>query len=211
MGFITLTGDSDGDLHTAALHNNKFGAIASVLNGNINKDNLAAPQSILNWSFGTGFGSAVFGTTGQVDTNVLRVASETGSIDVSGWGNLNSTNAHFMLLDSVKKAPAALRLVSVDAVVYQQNGTVADNYVLKLQKSSSVNGTYANMATGNFVLNSGASTITPASITMSVTDAALDQNEFFRAVFFVPATPGTYAPDYPQIHVNCTWKAFHVA
>ena len=120
MGFITLTGDSDGDLHTAALHNNKFGAIASVLNGNVDRDNLAAPQSILNWSFGTGFGYAITGTD-QVDTNVLQIASETGSISVAGWANLNSTNAHFMLLDSVKKAPAALRLVSVDAVIYKQN------------------------------------------------------------------------------------------
>ena len=45
MGYINLTGDSDGDLHTAALHNAKFGAVASVLNGNIDRDNLYAPQS----------------------------------------------------------------------------------------------------------------------------------------------------------------------
>ena len=210
MGFITLTGDSDGDLHTAALHNNKFGAIASVLNGNVDRDNLAAPQSILNWSFGTGFGYAITGTD-QVDTNVLQIASETGSISVAGWANLNSTNAHFMLLDSVKKAPAALRLVSVDAVIYKQNGSIADNYVLKLQKSASVDGTYANIATGNFTLNSGAANITPAAITMSVTDGVMDQNQYFRAVFYVPNSPGTYNPDYPQIHVNCTWKAYHIA
>ena len=42
MGLITLTGDSDGDLHTAALHNAKFGAIASVLNGNVDHANLAS-------------------------------------------------------------------------------------------------------------------------------------------------------------------------
>ena len=46
MALITLTGDSDGDLHTADLHNSKFGAIASVLNGNVDLDNLAKPNSV---------------------------------------------------------------------------------------------------------------------------------------------------------------------
>ena len=35
MAYITIPGDSDGDLHDAAMHNSKFGAIASVLNATL--------------------------------------------------------------------------------------------------------------------------------------------------------------------------------
>ena len=140
MGYINLTGDSNGDLHDAEMHNAKFGAIASVLNGNIDSDNLAAPQSVFTWSFGTGFGGPITGTftDGAVDTNVLRIGSDktTGSPNVSSWDNLNSTEVYFMMIESVKKAPFDMTLAAVDAVIYQQNGTLADNYQLILQSGS---------------------------------------------------------------------------
>lgn len=78
MGYITISGDSDGDLHTADLHNKKFGAIASVLNGNIELDNLKQPSSeytinssgIYNGSSWLRFANAAAGLpTGEVATN----------------------------------------------------------------------------------------------------------------------------------------------
>lgn len=217
MGFITLTGDSDGDLHTAALHNNKFGAIASVLNGNVDRDNLAAPQSLLHWSCRTGFGTTISGDEIS-DTNVLLLESETGGgLAVTGWGKMDATNAYYLLLDSMKRAPVAMRLVSVDAIIYQQDGAIQDNYILKLQKSpaGAPMGTYSNMASGTFVPNYGvavpANKIRPAPISMSVSDGVLDASQYFRVVFYKPTNGGTYGPDLPQIHVNCTWKAYHVA
>ena len=66
MAYITITGDSDGDLHDAEMHNSKFGAIASVLNGNIDLENLTNPKSsqillfTINGESGTDTGKNAF-------------------------------------------------------------------------------------------------------------------------------------------------------
>lgn len=218
MGYINLTGDSDGDLHTAALHNAKFGAVASVLNGNIDRDNLSAPQSLLVWDIWSGFGvdNDTDGAINYNDNDVLRLSTSsntTGVLDVANFGTLQTNNAYYLLTNSLKKAFADMTLVGVNAIVLQQPGAVTTNtFGLRFQKSSSLTGTYSDMATGTFNQNTANSVMTPTSISMSVTDSSLSANNFFRVLFQAPGSwPGNYDMDYPVIKINLTFKAYHIA
>ena len=121
---------ANGDLHNAEMHNAKFGAIASVINGNIDSDNLAAPQSYLNWSISTDFGTDNDSAGSNINTNgVLELAGSTKSVGTLGTATftITQTGGKFLLiLNSLRKAPADMTLVSSSVIMYQQNGSIGD-------------------------------------------------------------------------------------
>tara|TARA_R100000278_G_scaffold46215_4_gene40183 strand:- start:7404 stop:8048 length:645 start_codon:yes stop_codon:yes gene_type:complete len=214
MAYINLTGDSNGDLHNAEMHNAKFGAIASVLNGNIDADNLAAPQSLLTWEISNGFTERSDGTDNTND--MLRVSnsdSTSGILNVANFAVVQTTDAFYLLTHSLRKAHANMTLVGVSALVYQQPGTVTGNtFSLIFQKSSTITGTYSNMATGTFNRNTLLSAVTPNEITMNINNATIGANQYFRVLMGMPSTfPGSYGPDFPVVKITLTFKAFHTA
>ena len=106
-----------------------------------------------------------------------------------------------------------MTLVGVNAIIIQQPGAVTtETFGLRFQKSNGITGTYSDMATGTFNQNTANSVMTPAEISMTVSDASISATNFFRVLFQAPNSwPGNYTPDYPIIKISLTFKALHVA
>ena len=222
MTYINLTGDSDGDLHTAAMHNAKFGAIASVLNGNIDANNLAAPQSYLTWTLGTAYtavvtsgGGAANTGVGSADTFLLTTGTDptVGPLSAADYVTAQAANNYLLLADSYRKAPADLTHVATNAIVYRYPSGGSGTFELIFQKASAITGTYENFATGTFNLTASGSVMEPTEISMSGS-YTLSPNDYFRVLYRVP--PGGYPSstgdlDIPLLKIQLTFKALHVA
>jgi len=207
MALITLTGDSDGDLHTAALHNSKFGAIASVLNGNVDLDNLSKPKSTGILRFGlNGYRNATI----DADQEFYQLASATaGTINGLGW--LNSGSGDSVLVKSWIRIPTAITLVS--AVIIYPTATVnasGENFNVYLQKSSSTTITDAYTTMGTFTDDFYAS-IGINQSTISLSPSTVGANYYMRVVVENPASfAGTAKPPIGfQIIVH--YKTDHTA
>ena len=144
MGYITVSGDSNGDLHDAAMHNEKFGAIASVINGNIGRENLLYPNSefLITCS---GMGSNVGGFGGWYNYGT----SSTSGVPV-GLASTNGANQCHAPINSIIRIPFAGTITeNVTAVILTAPSyNNAKNLTFSLQRASSPAGTYANIATG---------------------------------------------------------------
>ena len=135
MGFITISGDSDGDLHTADLHNKKFGAIASVLNGNIEHDNLKYPSS-----------EFLITASASYAENWARFASSTSGTPTATVAS-NSVNLYHAPISSFIRIPFAGTFTDNVTVIAIASSSYAsgDNLTFELQKSSTVGGTYSTI------------------------------------------------------------------
>jgi hypothetical protein len=216
MAYINLTGDSDGDLHTAAMHNAKFGAIASVLNGNIDEDNLKYPNSLITWQVNAAAMHCVVSSTGGQATYGASVLSTSSStVGTLSAGNITTapsvtSGQHNVLITSFRKVPAAMTHVATSAIVVQDpsfTGTAA-NSTLRFQEADALLGTYHDIATGPF-LPDAASVVTPTEVTMTYSQTNMAANKYFRIVY----TNGyTWAGQIlPTFVITTTWKVAHVA
>jgi len=208
MAYINITGDSDGDLHTAAMHNSKFGAIASVLNGNVDHDNLTYPKSLFTWNFTTnksyvvesGGGAGV----GYSDITLLHATNKTiGTLDGVACQPATTAGAYNVLLSSYTKAPVAL-----------EHFTTSANMELIFQVSSSLaggTGTYSDIASVTFDPDTASSALTPTELSMSYSSNTISANNFFRIIYRNP-TSGSLAGDImPNLKISITWKALTVS
>jgi hypothetical protein len=205
MALITLVGDSDGDLHTAALHNAKFGAIASVLNGNVDHANLAYPYSVGNFNFvcdGPSIATQFYdiGATSTTGTIAANTASNTA-------GDCN------VLKGSWIKVPQAIIVTSAIMICQETNagGTLVsgENYEITLQKASSITGTYSSVASTNYDFF-GPLTSSPVETALNLVTPAVDQNNYIRLMLKNPSTFTN--PQHPNsFSILVTYKTLTVA
>ncbi len=215
MGYITLTGDSDGDLHTAALHNEKFGAIASVLNGNVDHDNLKYPKAMFTWEFGTHkattdtIGGAKYNTYGPA--YLLNTTTATGGAINATTTVPSITASHYnLIVDSYRKALVPLVHQGTSAIAITFDGFASSQSIQVLfQTSTSLTGTWTTIATGSFDPDAdvfSSQTYAPLEITMNYTTTTIAQNSFFRALYRCP-TGGDLSGDLmPIINISIAWK-----
>ena len=143
MAYITITGDSDGDLHTAAMHNSKFGAIASVINGNIGPDNLTNPNSELVYTCNaTNMRDSLDAADNLLLTGYFTLGSTSNTGAYSDPTPVKTLNQWNVVSNSVIKVPATMTIkenvtIVVDDLTYDfSNG---DNLTFEIQKSNSPN------------------------------------------------------------------------
>lgn len=220
MAYINITGDSDGDLHTAALHNAKFGAIASVLNGNVDHDNLTYPKGIFTWNFTTnksyvvesGGGAGV----GYSDITLLHATDKTiGTLDGTQSQPVQTASAYNVILSSYTKAPVALEHLATSVICIENNDfTTSAGMELIFQTSSTLaggSGTYSDIATLTFDPDTTGSALLPTEHTMDYSSNTISANHFFRIIYRNP-TSGSLAGDImPNLKISITWKAFTVS
>ena len=200
MGYVTITGDSDGDLHTAALHNAKFGAIASVLNGNVDHDNLTYPNAPVVLTF--------TGGPGEVQPNPLvggtNIRTESwyspGTISQTAVNltTQNAANGAFnVLTTSIMKIPYAATIKSVN-FLYQANSqhsaAAADNYTVYLQISSSPDGNVFTMNNASHSLNFHAAGYEWRDSNLTIAVPSLAANRYIRILIANPAANAYYPP-----------------
>jgi hypothetical protein len=199
MGYITVTGDSDGDLHDAEMHNAKFGAISSVINGNISHDNLLYP-------------SGEFIITASALTNGAawyRFASSTSGVPTAESANATSGNLHAPVSSIIRIPFTGTFTDNVTVTVCKKSGyTTGNNLSFVLQKSSSAGGTYANV--GNLIYDDcdSASSFELATITLTgTTGQTITAGNYIRLL----VTNNTTGSDYPPtLTMTARIKTLHV-
>ena len=162
MGYITITGDSDGDLHNAAMHNSKFGAIASVLNGNVDHDNLAYPNSeLVLTATGKHIDTAMF-TPGSPVTGLTATyaglltgyqsVGATASSGAASAGAVATADHYNVLTGSVVKIPATMTFKSNPVIVVDNDPDydAAKNLTFILQRTDAADdiSAWTNVAAG---------------------------------------------------------------
>ena len=119
MGYITISGDSDGDLHSADLHNKKFGAIASVINGNIDLVNLVNPSS-------------EFLITASAITHV------SGDLHGSPWYRFGSTTSGTPTAETLSNTSGELHAPASSIIRIPFAGTFTDNVTVTVCKKKRI-------------------------------------------------------------------------
>jgi hypothetical protein len=213
MGFITLTGDSDGDLHTAALHNNKFGAIASVLNGNVDHNNLKYPFSVGAFNFVSTGPNTYEESGGGAASSFKNMewydmgTSATSATIVANEATAAATRSN-VLKASWVKIPKTIQIESVRVIANRAALVSGENYTFNVQSASSLTGTYSTNATGTFDFVGAIST--PVETTLTVNTPGISANSYMR---FLLTNPSTFtAPGLPpSFSVYIEYKVYTVA
>tara|TARA_R110002012_G_scaffold259547_3_gene441098 strand:+ start:122 stop:784 length:663 start_codon:yes stop_codon:yes gene_type:complete len=220
MAYINITGDSDGDLHTAALHNAKFGALASVLNGNVDHDNLKYPNSMVTWSISNGKGyvleSGAGSGTSYQDTCLLHATDSTiGNLGASNMIPASTAGAYNVLTNSYIKTPAALTHVSTSVVCINSSSfTSSAGMQLIFQTSDSLigaSGVYSNIATATFDPDTTAGSVVPTEITMSYSSNNIPVSKWFRVIYRNPTGSSLAGDVMPVFKITINWKTNTVA
>lgn len=191
MAYITITGDSDGDLHTAAMHNSKFGAIASVINGNIGLENLTHPNSelVLNCSAKHVLASVVsVGAALSTLSGYSALGASNTGAPTSGDPDVAASRWN-MVTNSVMRVPATMTLKDNVTIVVDNELTAAGfnglTLVFQLQKSNSANNVTAWTDVGSSASHSphGGGTYSQTILTLSNTAGqSITANHYLRLV-----------------------------
>jgi hypothetical protein len=200
MGYITITGDSDGDLHTAAMHNSKFGAIASVINGNITHDNLSFPNSefVINSSASQG-GSGWIELDGATSSTVIGVAS-------------NSTNGRVNChVGSIMRLPAAMIIKeNIRVAIVKSSTGFASNLTFYFQKCATLTGTWSQI--GDAISKDCSSTSSFELDEVVITNTLGQQvaaNSYVRLVIVNGSSGAATHP--PSSTLNARFSAPHIS
>ena len=202
MGYITISGDSNGDLHDANMHNEKFGAIASVINGNIGIENLLFPNSQYAFT-GNAIGSNAGATASYYDIGAVATSGVPDAMISS-----NTANHFNVVQSSLIKVPFTATITeNVLLIVTTMNSyDAAKTLSFQLQSSSLVNGTYTQI--GSTVTNSCYSdpmNLTTFTIT-GTTGQTIPAGHFIRIV-----VGNNDAGDYPpNLQFTIRLKTQHV-
>lgn len=198
MGYITIAGDSDGDLHSADLHNKKFGAIASVINGNIDHDNLVYPSS-----------EFVLSASASNANDWVRFSSTTSGVPTATTSSDVAGRLHAPM-SSIVRIPFAGTLTDNATVVAVattnfSNGDLVSFY---LQKASSANGTYTtigSLAANDCHVASGFNFVT---ITLTGTSGqSFAAGDYIRLLVQNAAANSTHPPN---VTMTLRIKTLHV-
>ena len=200
MAFITLTGDSDGDLHTADLHNKKFGAIASVLNGNIEHNNLKFPYSVgyFNW------------VTNANAFNWYGIGTNSTQGTIGGLTGISTAaNANALKMTWVR-VPKAMTLLSLKLIAAAHNAFASgDNFTIELQKSSSLSGTYTVIGTKTEDFYNASATGVIEEYTVPISSPSISANDYIRLVLKNP--PTHTGGDWTDFSAILEYKTYTVA
>ena len=208
MGYITISGDTDGDLHTAALHNEKFGTIVSTINGNINHDNLAYPNSDLLITI-SGVRPHAGANAGWVELASVTAAAPSAVTPHSANDKIN------LLIPSVTRIPFSGTLNGdVKLVFLKDSGfTSGVDLTFYLQRSSVVSegtlgsATWTNISSLTSDCYHGTPFLTDSRFP-STAGQSFTANQYFRVVV-QNATSGS--PNFPpDLVVNLRIKSPHV-
>ena len=207
MGYINITGDADGDLHTAALHNAKFGAIVEVLNGNVDHDNLEFPNSVSTASFGAD--QDINGWCSPVDSS----GSTTSAGAVLGYEIATSTalasnGVTNIMKSSFVRMHYAVTLTSVKFLYLPRStGYVAgDECDLYLQKSAgtSLSAAFTNIASLENQTFYNASAVIAREYTLAISSASIDAGQYIRFAIRNDASNGELPPYVSNLVLNFT-------
>ena len=210
MAFINITGDSDGDLHTAALHNNKFGAMASLLNGNIDKDNLANPQNIYTMTFSGGPGTQLVTGPANDSESWVSIASLTSATADSNTHSTVNGDVQCLFPSWVKMINAST-LVSCHLNYLATSAASATGppaFVAYLQSSATLTGTYDTVHATSGTLNWNHASFLMRDDTFTINSAAIAANRYIRMVVVNPGANSFYPP---KMTLTLTFKTYHVA
>tara|TARA_A100001391_G_scaffold65494_1_gene41099 strand:+ start:2845 stop:3471 length:627 start_codon:yes stop_codon:yes gene_type:complete len=208
MAYINITGDSDGDLHNAAMHNSKFGAIASVLNGNVDEQNLKYPQATFVMSFSGGVGSQPVASV--LSEGYVKVNSVTSAV-IDTNSHTNGASETNILMPSWIKMNGACTLVNAQLHYVAENINKNNNCTAIVQTASSLTGSYATIATVSSLdqYNAGTPLIKEANVTIS--SSGISASQYLRCGW-INATAAGNGPGYPpKCTFTLTFKAYHVA
>lgn len=203
MAYINITGDSDGDLHTASLHNTKFGAIASVLNGNVDHDNLKYPRSVSTMNFSANQTTTGWFVPQDSSTGTTTQAAVLG-YQIYGTVSLSSNNVTNVMKSSLIRMPSAATLTSVKFLYLPRStGYVAgDECDLYLQRSTSLTSDFENIASLENVSFYNASNVIMREYTLAISGAAISAGQYIRFAIRTDPLNGELPPYISSLTLN---------
>jgi len=225
MAIINIPPDSDGTIHTAAMHNDKFAVVQNLVNGNIDHSNLKYSQSIVEWG-GDSWESHQIGPIpaagGASTVRTIGLADSRFDTGIAGakdsYNDLVNGSNHFT--NSIRRTnAAAYRIQSCDVWFQSFHWTAGYTWTLILEYANSLDPVISNWTTvaSGTLLVPGAPTSVPVQLVVSVTNANVPASKWFRVrLVNIGDGSGTYnvvasGPDVPEVHVRMTAKTIHVA
>jgi hypothetical protein len=200
MAKVFIQPDSDGDLHTAAMHNNKFQVILNEINGNLDEKNLKYPNSILVLESDAGVSSSgmkVGGAATEPQRYPVGWFHVVGANYVHGWANVSNT-VH-IIQNSFHQTDRALSVVKVNFGLMKSTSLVAGQlWTATVETSPTVTagGTWTTVATqGSIDLNNAQ----PLPVIFSVTpsSASIAASQHIRVTLTTPSGAyGEYVNGY---------------
>ena len=205
MAYINITGDADGDLHTAELHNAKFGAIVGVLNGNVDHDNLKFPNSV---------STAIFSAHRDVGDWCIPqdpAGSTTSAAAVLGYEIVTPTvlaanGVTNIVKSSIVRVHYDMTLTSVK-FLYMPRSTefvAGDECDLYLQRSGSLSSVFTNIASLENISFYNASAVIAREYTLSISSASIDAGQYIRFALRNDASNGRIPPYVSNVVLNFT-------
>jgi hypothetical protein len=191
MAKIFIQPDADGDLHTAALHNDKFQSVLNEINGNIDETNLKYPNSILTLHSSAGLSSRGFlGGDAGYDTNAripMGWVHVLAGQYVNGWSP--TVNTVHILQDSFHKADRALKVEKAVVGIMESPGfTAGQHWTITVQTSTgfTAGSTWNTVATqGSIDLNATNQELLMFSLTPS--SSVIPANNYVRVILTTPS------------------------
>jgi len=224
MAYISIPADSDGDLHDANMHNNKFNTIADKINGNIDHDNLAFPQSIYTWNFSAGKHYDHGGTSNRESSGYTNCTPTTGALfafnqdPTAGSAAAGGTN---VIRDSWVGLPVSTAVDIVDIYImgaFSSIYTAGQNFTIIGQRTASVTpflaaATYDTVFTATSDFRAASSAPDPSrfgKLTIATNPiTTLGVGNTFRIVM---TNPDPFAAgELPNLCVQMTVKSRHAA
>ena len=215
MAKVFIQPDSDGDLHTAAMHNNKFQVILNEINGNLDEKNLKYPNSrfVLSSSAGPGgigYTAAGASVTERHPHGWCRVS---GGLYVDGWGG-SATSSVTPLTNSFYLATQDFTVTEVLFTAHQSTTfNTGQDWTFSVEKSNQIEsaGTWTTIAS---ITNDLRDATTPDLIALvpSISVSGVSNNDYLRVSVTTPSTwTGTFQSGYtflpPPVHCKITCTA----
>ena len=217
MAIINIGSDSDGTLHSASLHNDKFAVVQNVVNGNIEHANLKYPNSVVEWSADSWViynAGPTYDGSNKARVSGFHDADSVGLVgDGASYNDAASQSNYFM--NSLRKTDRAYKILMVKAFWQSRpfSGMIAGfQLFLEYASSNSVTlGDWTQISTTTVTQPSATSVmeeVTPGSMPLAV-----PADKYFRvrlgqgAAFVAPGN----GPDLPEMHVKILLATQHVA
>lgn len=221
MGTISINPDADGDLHSAALHNNKFQTILNEINGNLDANNLANPNSFLTLTSFAGR-SAVVIAGGSSAGTYYPLLGWTPTATVTDEATQASLTAPMLptgvvdgcniVVDSqFRNTTGGSMTLHTATAAYQTNAALGNaSVILRVQQNSTVGNGWTDMATMTFNPSAAASNVSTSSFA-SLPVPVLASNNFFRVLVQNDSAValGASPNALPYLSFTATFKVAH--
>lgn len=218
MAIINIGSDSDGTLHSASLHNDKFAVVQNVVNGNIDHANLKYPNAAMEWcgdSWVTYDRGPTHGGSNLARVSGLHDADSVGLVDNgSSYNDAASQSNYFM--NSLRKTDRAYKIL--EGKLFWQTRPfdgLTGGFVLYLEYASTNSVTLSDWTqiSSTSMSQAGAATSVMRELLLDGTNSGIPSGKYFRmrlgqgGSYVVP----TNGPDLPEIHVKLLVATQHVA